>query len=699
MSFYKSGGICQKTTLDSYLMRGENRSTDIGGPMRISLLLLAGLFFLASCGPRQDEIDRDNGGFGGGGGATQLAAGGEEVTAQDGQLPSSNCGPRDGKADDKGLRWSTIFLHNDLNGIFDKAEDITIFVGRGRNCNFVSNTRGVQFGFGLTPETSPPEAEKSSFSRYITKIVGLNTAEFLANDKLVQEAAAGMLMSVADLKAYIGKAKGRAVGTISLTYLSKAPGKGVGSGKPDVKPGFTDLAVGEDAQLESSGCGPRKPGEKGLKWTNLLVRHELKDHFDKAKDISIYVVKGRNCNFVSSKTSVPFGFQDEEDTHPKDARPSDFTRFITKIEAMSTSDLLADKSKVDELASAMAMTTDRFNEYLNNKPQDKVALVYLSEGPGSPGGGSKPVVGKVEVPYGTYAYTKLDGSQPASCTSDEVWQLVPLNFSLSFMFPKISELTRYIQVGPKNCFEVNANKTVQVTAQEEVDGKYIDQGFFFKVTEVLQVHVDTLFEDKALMDEVAKGMFIPKAEIKAMIRESGEKNVTITSLEPSAEIKPVAPGPSTITLSMPAAEGERLPVCTEPKDGKPKDITFKDIRVFSNQEAQFKSKIENKTLKVWIGQGDFNCLVIGADSGFVLSVGKDAAGKTIWSPIADHPVKIQSITVMPKKTIQEVPFVKEKLAFDAGFSNADGTADLDNFTKYIESLKGDMVNITTYEWL
>lgn len=454
---------------------------------------------------------------------------------------------------------------------------------------------------------------------------------------------------------------------------------GSGAGTVSLKAGGT-LSVSQEGQKLSTCSQPGDPS-----WNSIRLFAELNFMFDKVDRLKAIVSKGTyNCTPVSLKNTVSIDLQQAPQS--KDYKKSAYYH-VTKIEIRNTSDVLNSPELLNTLATDMAMTSDQLKNYLLSPPQkSQINISYLkpADETKSKADNNKDSLqeGDFKLPAGNVLYTKAEGGQLPTCSSDSdvAWQTLNLPFEIDFLKDRLDQLQLLVLKGTKNCLQVSNKKTVELqTALSPIGVQYQGTQHYYLVDALQMMHLEDLLADEKLLETVAKQMAMSVEELKAyLLVEPVEPIITLSFLTAHEQI--IAPTVDPIlSLSLPEAQGKTLS-----SDCKK---TWSDIRLNDELLSKIQQAIDSKKFKAFVQSGDLNCLPIGAE--IKLST-KDSQGH--WQNMAHITLKVSSVTLLDKSYFSEIPTLKLATAQDMGLS-------VEDFLKYLESLKDQKVNITRFEWL
>ncbi|MCJ8277612.1 MAG: hypothetical protein HRT44_05385 [Bdellovibrionales bacterium] len=448
-----------------------------------------------------------------------------------------------------------------------------------------------------------------------------------------------------------------------------------------------DIEVVNEVGGKLSTCS----GEKDQTWSSIRFFHEFKGSLlSKATNnqISIVVAKGdRNCLKVGDR--VEFQFQEDPNDNQSYEGIGSFV-YVEKLEMMDTGFLLSNTRMMAKFSAGMGLTPARLSSFLRDRPRDQVTVAFLSK---------EPIEGGATNPFEDFGdeieeVTSKD-QKLSTCSGDEqpTWSTIRLfNEFRDLIGDKLgtAEITAIVSKGDFNCVKVGSK--VEFELQNEEGSGFEKTGSFVYVQKILRMDTGYLLSESDRLMEYAKAMGLTVSQLSDYIRDRPRDQVTVTfvSLEespvddggvsddPVVDDDPVVSGPSFTILKN---AGEKTESCG--------DQTWLGLRLQTWFVDEHKTKMienfNNKTMKVFVGAGDKQCLPLGAQGQY------EALNADDNFELMGDKFTVQSIVVRPKADLLDDPILLEYLAQDMGLTT-------EMFKAHIENMRNDFVNMIFMTW-
>ncbi len=310
------------------------------------------LFFfilcIASCGPRDDEKLRDQGGNGGNPGFALAAD--QVLTASAPGQKLESCSQPDQPT------WDTLRLYKETSFLFDKVDQLKVIVGRGDfNCAPVkSGPLQIEVQDGMA-------WRKTGVFYVVDKIEMHNLEDFLRKTDLVQKIARDMAMTEDQLRSFL--TAGNARPQITITYLQGSDTEVVPPSLPVVK----ELSFLETEGQTISECGETI-------WTDIRLVPEIQGKVQSALDertLKAVINTGdRNCLKVGSEISIM--------VKAEGWKPVPGVRVkVVGVMVMDKSLLQIFPSLAEAFSEEMGLSFEDFNNYVQSFDGEAVNVTRL----------------------------------------------------------------------------------------------------------------------------------------------------------------------------------------------------------------------------------------------------------------------------------------------------------------------------------
>ena len=223
---------------------------------------------------------------------------------------------------------------------------------------------------------------------------------------------------------------------------------------------------------------------------------------------------------------------------------------------------------------------------------------------------------------------------------------------------------------------------------------YENTGAKVYVKKVQVMNTKDLLARTDLLAEFAAGMTMTVGQMIAFLQQEPYKeqvNITFvskTASSPSDNGSSDSDNDDTDTdsgnsgsgisiLRLPGDVGKTISQCSTP---------WTDIRIFKEISDNTLTKVADRSLQVYVSQGDRSCLPIGAMAFFS---SQDDSGQFVKVEGSDF--QVRAVVVRPRSDFNDDPTLAEYVAEDMGLSPED-------FMNYLSGMNKDLVNLTYINW-
>jgi len=488
----------------------QKRLKILGGFMGFVLAILVSLT-LVNCGPRDDE-KLMNGGGDRSRGFDIKAGQTEKVEAQNGKLKA--CSEEDDPT------WDSSRLFPEMDFVFDKIDQFTVILGKGRTCVKVSDQDAMEIDLPNAEGRFPKEHDGGTgVFYYVTSLEMRNTDDFLKNTKLVKEVADGMKMSVAQLTGFINQEPRKP--QIHLIYLKKTDGSS--KPKPEqpkytLPKGTMETVFGEGSKLSS--CSSDNV------WKSVRLPFALSGIYEKLEGVSVVLGKGaENCVQVSDSSTVELMTEKEEGTGKYDSTGLFYK--VRKLQVLNSSDLLADQTLMQTVIDGMGLAEADLKVFLDAEPKKEVVTItYLEK--------SEEVKAPVVNPIMVY---DVDGAMTVeACTRPDgsvmTWSDIRINSDVQEKMQEALDaqsLSVFLRDGDQACLPVG---TVAPLKIRNAENKWEElAGVKVKVVKIVVRDKSAVIADPTLQEILAKKSGMNLGNFSSVLGDYKRDKVSVTHVE------------------------------------------------------------------------------------------------------------------------------------------------------------------------
>lgn len=307
-----------------------------------------------------------------------------------------------------------------------------------------------------------------------------------------------------------------------------------------------------------------------------------------------------------------------------------------------------------------------------------------------PGGGG------INLSSGQTITVDKEGEKLSSCSDGPTWSTIRFYYEVNFIFEKLkqNDVTIIVAKGSSNCLKISNNTPVEFETQKEPMGKdYNKTGVKVYVQKMQIMNTSDLLARTDLLAEYANGMGMTVGELISFLKQEPYKdqvNITFVSKTASApgdngsdnnggtDDTGTTPSLGGINiLRLPQDQGKTISECASP---------WTDVRVFKEVVDTTLSKIADRSLEVYVSQGDRSCLPIGNIAFFT---SQDDSGQYVKVENSDF--QVRAVVVRAKSDFVADPTLAEYVAEDMGLT-------VEAFMTYLSGMNKDQVNLTYINW-